>query len=79
MIQHIQSPSLAASVQAIYSASVLDVATTGCFADFHEMEPLYRVYRYPDVDLLESLSPAQSESVNPNAEVPVRPFPSSFS
>src|SRR6185437_13876339 len=79
MIRGTQSHSLAASVHAIYSASVLEVATIGCFADFHEMAPRYRVNRYPEVDLRESLSPAQSESVKPNAVMPVIPLAKALS
>ena len=58
--------SFAASEQAMYSASVLEVATTDCLVDFHEIAPLYSVNKDPEVDFQVSLSPAQSESVKPN-------------
>jgi len=61
----IHRASFAASEQAIYLASVLDVATTLCLADFQEIMLLYNMKRYPEVDLQVSLSPAQSESINP--------------
>jgi hypothetical protein len=61
----IHRASLAASEQAIYSASVLEVATTLCFVDFHEIALLYSKKTYPEVDFQVSRSPAQSESENP--------------
>ena len=59
----IHRASFAASKQAIYSALVLDVATTFCFVDFQETAPPWSRKTYPEVDFRESLSPAQSESV----------------
>ena len=69
----IQRASFAASEHAIYSASVLDVATTLCLVDFQEIAPPYSRNTYPEVDFRESTSPAQSESVNPVIPVVVGP------
>jgi hypothetical protein len=52
----IQRPSFAASEQAIYSALVLDVATTLCLVDFQEIAPPYSRNTYPEVDFRESMS-----------------------
>src|SRR5947209_20453018 len=68
--------SFAASEQAMYSASVLEVATTDCLVDFHETAPPDSVNRNPEVDFRVCLSPAQSESVKLNK--PVRPLAWTF-
>src|SRR5436189_4895661 len=47
---------------AIYSDSVLEVATEVCFLLPHEIGPLYRIPTCPDVLLRSVLSPAQSAS-----------------
>src|SRR5947208_17077584 len=58
--------SFATSKQTMYLASVLEVMTTDCLVDFHEMILLYSMNWNPEVDFRVSLSPAQSESVKPN-------------
>ena len=54
--------SLAAKVSAIYSASVDESATVCCLLEHQLIGPLFNIKTYPEVDLLSSLSPAQSES-----------------
>jgi hypothetical protein len=71
----IQKASFTALEHAIYSALVLDIATTLCLVDFQEIAPLYSRNTYPEVDFRESMSPAQSESVNPVILVVVGPAP----
>ena len=51
-----QIASLHASVLAIYSASVEDSATVGCFLDFHVMAALTSIKTYPVVDLRVEIS-----------------------
>ena len=73
----IRRASFAASKQAIYSASVLDVATTFCLVDFQETALPWSRKTYPKVDFWESLSLAQSESVNPVIPVVISPLAAS--
>ncbi|KAK2431447.1 hypothetical protein QL285_029671 [Trifolium repens] len=47
---------------AIYSASQVDRATTGCFLEHQEIGPPRNLNKYPEVLLLSTLSPHQSES-----------------
>ena len=51
-----------ALVKALYSASVDDKETIGCFLLFHEMTPEPILNAYPEVDVLSSGFPTQSES-----------------
>ena len=53
---------------AIYSASVVDSATTFCNLDCHEMAPLAYVITYWDVDQLVSTSVDMSELVKPSSK-----------
>jgi hypothetical protein len=46
-----------------YSASVLGIATVGCFLLLHAIAALPRVNAYPDVDQRSAALPAQSASV----------------
>ena len=46
--------SLAASLAAIYSASVVESAVVGCLELFQDTAPPFKVNRNPDVDLLSS-------------------------
>ena len=57
-----QMASQVALVKALYSASVDDKETVGCFLLLHDMtlEPMLKTY--PEVDFLSSGFPAQSES-----------------
>ena len=52
-----------AFVAAMNLASVVDKTTHFYSFDFHETAPPENVIRYPDVDFLESTSPAISASV----------------
>jgi hypothetical protein len=52
----IQRASFAALEHAIYSALVLDVATTLCLVDFQEIALLYSRNTYLEVDFWESTS-----------------------
>jgi hypothetical protein len=54
------------SIRAIYSASIVDNATHFYNLDCHETAPLANFINYPDVDFLESTSPAISASVYPS-------------
>jgi hypothetical protein len=47
---------------AMYSDSLDDSATVGCFHDNHAMAPSPRYITYPPVDLRFSVSPAKSAS-----------------
>jgi hypothetical protein len=44
----------------LYSDSVLDLETVGCFLDAHDNRLQPRKVQYPDVDFLSSGQPAQS-------------------
>ena len=57
--------SLVASVSAMYSASVLEIATLFCFLDSHDMAPFDNLNMKPVLDFLSSISPSQSESAYP--------------
>ena len=59
----IQIVSLVASESATYSASVDDSEIVVCFFVFHDMAALHSINTYPPVDFLDSVSPAQSESI----------------
>ena len=61
----IHMASLQDSVHAIYSASVDDKATVGCFLDFQVIAAFPRIKAYPDVDFRVLISLAQSESQQP--------------
>ena len=50
---------------AMYSASVLDVATVACFLELHEISPEPRLKVYPDMDQHVSVHAPQSESTQP--------------
>jgi len=54
----IHKTSLQASTTAMYSAYVVDNEMHFCSFDFHDTSPPANVTKYPDVDFLESLSPA---------------------
>lgn len=54
---------LQASLIAIYYASVVDKATHFCNLDCHGTAPPANLNEYPDMDLLESITPAISASV----------------
>ena len=54
-----------AYVAAMYSAPVLDKATTFCSLDCYDTILPAKVDKYPDVDFLLSLSPTKSESGYP--------------
>jgi hypothetical protein len=56
---------------ALYSASVEERATVGCFLLIQEMQPEPSVKQYPVTERLESTSPAQSESQKPINVLPV--------
>src|SRR5438067_13747662 len=62
----IQTPSLAASVAAMYSASVVESATVACLFDFQVTAPPLSKITYPDVDLKSSTSDWKLESVKPS-------------
>src|SRR5882672_3736528 len=49
----------------MYSASVLDVATVGCFFELHETRPEPRLNVYPDIEQCVSVHAPQSESTHP--------------
>ena len=57
-----QTASQAAMHAALYSAYVEDSATIGCFLLIQENTPEPSEKQYPEIDFLESQSPAQSES-----------------
>ena len=57
-----QVASLAASVSAMYSASVEEIATVNCLLEHQLIGPPFSIKMKPDVDFRLSLSPAQSES-----------------
>ena len=63
--------SLVASVSAMYSASVLEIATLFCFLDSHDMAPFDNLNMKPVLDFLSSISPLQSESTYPVRLSPV--------
>ena len=50
----IQIASLAASLTAMYSASVVESATVYCLELFQLIAPPFRVKTYPEMDLLSS-------------------------
>ena len=50
---------------AMYSASVLDVATVACFLELHEISPEPRLKAYPDMDQRVSLHAPLSKSTQP--------------
>ena len=56
------TPCEVASKQATNSASVVEVAVKVCFALLHDMAPPANMNMNPDVDFLESMQPAKSES-----------------
>ncbi len=53
-----QDNSAAAFAKALYSDSVLDLETVGCFLDAHDNRLQPRKVQYPDVDFLSSGQPA---------------------
>ena len=63
----IYKASFPASVVAIYSASVKERATIACCFDWWDTGLPDTRKAYPPVDLCQSLSPAQSESVYPTS------------
>lgn len=67
----IHTASFAASAHAIYSASMVDVATVFCLCDDHDTGPPASVIIYPVVDLRESSQPAKSLSTK---SVSSRPY-----
>ena len=60
-----QMASLVAFEAAIYSDSAVESATVGCFLEDQETIPPATLKTNPPIDLLESGSWAQSESVHP--------------
>ena len=58
----IHTHSCAALDSATYSASAVDRATVSCFLLLHDTGPHATWNKYPEVDFLSSLSPAQSAS-----------------
>lgn len=58
--------SFAASVRAMYSASVDDKATMGCLLEHQLTGPPLSMKMKPEVDFQLSLSPAQSKSEYPS-------------
>ena len=54
-----------AALRATYSASVVDSATTGCFLLDQVMAAPDIINRFPVVECLSFISPAQSASENP--------------
>ena len=60
-----QIRSLAATVSDIYRASAVDMATQDCFLLPQLTVAFPILNKYPDVDFLSSISPAQSKSENP--------------
>ena len=61
----IQIPSLVVRAAATYFASVLDNATEVCLLLGHAVAPQANVKSMPEVDREVSISPPQSESVQP--------------
>ena len=57
-----QMASQVALVKALYSASVDDKETVGCFSLLHDMTPKPILNAYPEVDFLSLGFPTQSES-----------------
>lgn len=51
------------SDKAMYSASIVDRDTVGCFLDFQLIAPPAKTMTLPDCDRRSSMSPVQSESV----------------
>ncbi|MCI60577.1 hypothetical protein A2U01_0081833, partial [Trifolium medium] len=56
---------------ATYSTSQLDSATMFYFFEDHEMDEFLNLNQYPDVLLLSSVSPRQSESEKPSSSIGV--------
>ena len=65
----IQSNSEVALAIALYSASVLDRATLGCFLELQETKLLPRYMRNPLVERRSEESPTQSASLNDVSEI----------
>src|SRR6266481_6239367 len=63
-----QTASFAPWQLAMYSASVLDVATVGCFLELQEIMPVPRLKAYLDVERRVSVQAPQSESTHPVRE-----------
>ena len=61
----IQTASFTASAAAIYSASVVELATVSYLEDFQLTAPLFKQNMYPDCDLQSSLSVWKLSSTNP--------------
>jgi len=61
-----QHKSAAVLAKALYSNSVLERETVGCFLELQERSLLLMKMQKPDVDLLSSGQPAQSASKNAN-------------
>src|SRR5436189_2557504 len=61
----IHTASFAASAAALYSASIVDVATIFCLCDDQDTGPPASVNTHPVVDLRESSHPAKLLSTNP--------------
>ena len=57
-----QMASQVALVKALYSVSMDDIETIGCFLLLHDMTPEPMLKAYPEVDFLSSGFPAQLES-----------------
>jgi hypothetical protein len=63
----IHTASFAASAPAMYSASIVDVATVFCLCDDQDIGPPASVKTHPVVDLRESSQPAKSLSTKPRS------------
>src|SRR5271169_3072689 len=64
--------SFAACVRAMYSDSVEERATVGCFLAAHEIAPPHKVKIYPPIDFLSS-PPPQFASLYPSKTSPLLP------